>query len=316
MGTGAMSLVVGRLAGAGVSAVMLLAFSPIPYRLGLDRRLLRRLLDFGLPLAGASLVVFAIGFVDQLTVGRVLGPTALGVYVLAYNLASWPVQIISQPLRNVAPAILARQQHDPELMRGTFQQMAVPLAIVAVPGCAALAVAAPDVVELVYGQEWAAAAVPLRWLAVFAAFRILFELCYDFVVVAGSSRPLLGVQLLWLAGLVPLVGVGVVRFGLIGAALAQVLLAVLIIGPAYLVILRGLHVRIAVLALSLLWPMVGAILLVVAVGLVQTTGASAWQVLVVVALATLVVVGALASRFRTGFAAWRVATPEDAGVPA
>lgn len=316
LGMGATSLVIGRLAGAGASAVMLLAFSPIPYRLGLDRRLLRRLLDFGLPLAGASLVVFAIGFVDQLTVGRVLGPAALGVYVLAYNLASWPVQIISQPLRNVAPAILARQQHDPALMRATFQHMAVPLAIVAIPGCAALAIAAPDVVALVYGDQWSAAAGPLRWLAVFAAFRILFELCYDFVVVAGSSRPLLAIQLVWLAGLVPLVSVGLARFGLVGAAQAQVLLAVVVIGPAYLVILRGLGVHLGTLAKSLVWPTMGALVLVGAVALVQRTSASSWQVLPAVGVATGLVVCALAMRSRSGFAVWRVTVPVPTEVSA
>lgn len=316
-GVGAMSLVVGRLAGATVSAGMLLAFSPIRYRLGLDRALLRRLIDFGLPLAGASLVVFAIGFVDQLAVGHVLGTTALGAYVLAYNLANWPVQIISQPLRNVAPAVLARQQHDPHLMRRTFRQMTVPLGIVALPGCAALAAAAPDVIAFVYGDSWMAAAEPLRWLAVFAGFRILFELCYDFVVVAGSSRPLLGVQVLWLGALLPLVVVGLDRFGLAGAAFAQVVMAALVIGPAYLLVLRRLDVPSLPLIRNLIWPAVGAGILAAVIVMVRGMGAPAWQNLLVAGVASGLTVGGLAARSRSSFTVWRVRDGvEREGVPA
>src|SRR3712207_7079079 len=49
--------------------VLFLRFSPLPFRLGLATRKLRPLLSFGLPLAGASLLVFAVSYVDQLIVG-------------------------------------------------------------------------------------------------------------------------------------------------------------------------------------------------------------------------------------------------------
>ncbi len=113
-GLGAMSLAIGRIAGSLVSGVMFVAWSPLPYRFGFHRSTARRLLRFGLPLAGASMIVFAVGYADQLVTGAVLGATALGFYVLAFNLSSWPVSIFSQPLRSVAPAAFARLQHEPE----------------------------------------------------------------------------------------------------------------------------------------------------------------------------------------------------------
>ena len=63
------------------------------------------LLRFGLPLAGASIVVFCVSYLDQLVTGSLLGPTMLGLYVLGFNLSSWPVTVFSQPLRSVAPAV-------------------------------------------------------------------------------------------------------------------------------------------------------------------------------------------------------------------
>ena len=132
-GCGAISLVVGRIAGAGLSALLFVKYSPEPYRLGFDRKYARQLLAFGLPLAGASIIVFLVSFVDQLVVGHLLGSVMLGYYVLAANLASWPVTMFSQPLRSVAPALFSRMQHDPALLRSSFSQVLRPLASVALP---------------------------------------------------------------------------------------------------------------------------------------------------------------------------------------
>ena len=75
-GSGAMSLAIGRLAGAGIGAALFIKLSPAPYRLGLNRSQLRPLLKFRLPLARSSIVVFVITFADQVVVGRMLGATA------------------------------------------------------------------------------------------------------------------------------------------------------------------------------------------------------------------------------------------------
>ena len=48
----------------------------------------RFLIRHGLPLAGAGLLAVAILNVDYLIVGSVLGAAPLGLYVLAYNMAS------------------------------------------------------------------------------------------------------------------------------------------------------------------------------------------------------------------------------------
>src|SRR2546430_17622254 len=90
---------------------------------------------YGMPLAGSMVVVFAVTNLDQLVVGRVLGPTALGFYVLALNLATWPVTMFSLPVRNVAPAAFARLQHDREAMRAAFLSAAALLCAVALPIC-------------------------------------------------------------------------------------------------------------------------------------------------------------------------------------
>jgi PST family polysaccharide transporter len=244
-GSGAMSLAIGRLAGAGIGAILFVTLSPEPYRIGLDREQVRPLLKFGLPLAGASVVVFAIGFADQIVVGKMLGPTMLGFYVLAFNLSHWPIMVFSQPLRNVAPATFSRLQHEPEAMRSAFRGLVGLLAAVAFPVCLLLSGAAGPIIGTVYGSAWAPAAAVLAWLGVLAAFKILYELAYDYLVVIGASRAILGLQMVTLASLIPAVIAGVMIAGITGAAAAQVAVAAGVMLPLYVFLFAraGFHPR-------------------------------------------------------------------------
>lgn len=244
-GLGAMSLAIGRIAGSLVSGLMFLIWSPLPYRFGFNRAVARRLLDFGLPLAGASMVVFAVGYSDQLVTGAMLGSTALGFYVLAFNLSSWPVSIFSQPLRSVAPAAFARMQHDPRRMNQAFADILKLVASVALPSCLLLSGAAAAIIEFVYGAVWAPAAAVLTALGIVAGARILFELAYDFLVIKGETRWILFVQLGWLVVLVPALILGARLGGLPGVAVSQALVAIMVVLPAYALLLRraGLSLR-------------------------------------------------------------------------
>nr|WP_260173280.1 oligosaccharide flippase family protein [Nocardioides albus] len=293
LGMGALSLAVGRLAGAAVSAVLFLRYSPLPYRLGLDRRYVNGLLAFGLPLAGASVVVFLVGFLDQLIVGRLLGAVMLGYYVLATNLASWPITLFSQPMRSVAPALFARLQHDALRTREAFGRVLRLLAGIALPACAAIAATAPDLVRFVYGAEWAPAGEVLHWLAMFAALRILFELAYDYVVVLGRSNAILAVQIVGIFALAPALWVAVGWRGIDGAALAVVAVAVLVTGPMYVRLLRLSGIRLGSLVRALVVPLLGAVVCY-ALGLVVAAGVeSPFLTLAAAGTATLAVIAVL-----------------------
>ena len=242
IGWGAWSLATGRVVASLLGAALFILSSSYPYRFGFDRAVAGHLFKFGLPLAGTSLIVFAVSYAEQMTTGAVLGATALGYYVLAFNLASWPVNMFSQPLRGVAPAAFARLQDDEPRMNTTFVSLVQLLAIVTLPVCVTLAAAAPQVVEFVYGKEWLPAAQVLRFLAVLAAFRILFELAYDYLVVRRRSGHLLAVQLVWLVLLLPVLWYAAHRFGLAGVAAGQLLVVAVFVLPLYLVSLGAADV--------------------------------------------------------------------------
>jgi O-antigen/teichoic acid export membrane protein len=297
-GMGAMSLAIGRITGAVAAAALYLAFSPEPLRFGFDRARARALLRYGTPLAGSTVVAFAVTNVDQFVVGRVLGATALGFYVLALNLATWPVSMFSMPVRNVAPAAFARLQHDHESMRTAFLSAAALLCAVALPVCLVIGGSATPLIRFAYGARWLPASRVLLWLSLLAALTIFFQLAYDYFVVLARSRVVFTVQFGWLLALVPALIAGARLGGIVGVGVAEVAVAGGVILPWYLHELSGAGIRRRVLGSRLRLPLAGAAvagLAAAGAGRVLPSGLAA---LAVSGAAGLAVVGLLVFRMR------------------
>ena len=298
LGSGAMSLALGRLAGCLAALVLFVAFSPEPLRLGFNRATARPLLRFGLPLAGSGVIVFTVVNVDQLVVGRTLGVTALGFFVLACNLSNWPVTMFSQPVRSVAPSTFARLRHDPAAMRSGFLTAAGLLGTVALPVCLMMSGSARPLVGFVYGTRWLPAAPPLVWLSALAGLQIFFELSYDFFVVLAMSRVVFTMQLVWLLALVPALVAGARWGGVWGLALAEACVAAGLTLPWYLRELRRVGVGPRALAARMRLPVAGAALAGLAAGAAARLAPSDLTALVASGVAALAIVGGLAYHVR------------------
>lgn len=241
-GMGAMALAIGRLLGSLISGYLFVRTSPLPYRVGWDKDHVAALLKFGLPLAGTSIILFTIGYADQLTAGALLGAVGLGYYVLAFNLSSWPVNIVSQPLRRVAPAAFSVIQTDPAKLRRVILGLFGVLAAATIPAFCALAGAAQPLVRFVYGEEWLPAASALSWLVIAALAKVFCELTYDYMVVIGKTGTVFMIQAASLVILIPALVVGAMWGGLAGLAAAQALVSTLVVLPLYLWQLRRVGV--------------------------------------------------------------------------
>jgi PST family polysaccharide transporter len=315
-GYGAMSLAVGRMTGAVVSGVLYVLLAPQPLRFGFDRAKARTLLRFGTPLAGASLVVFAISNADQLVVGHVLGATALGFYALAFNLASWPVNMFSVPVRSVAPAVFSRLQHDRSAMTTGFQTAVGLLGSATMPICLVIGGVAVPLVHFVYGARWLPAAQALVWLSAFAAFRILFELVYDYFVVLARSRVVFTVQLAWLIVLVPALVAGTRFYGIAGAGMAEIAVAALLVTPWYLIELRKVGIRMRAVAARLWLPVSAAVAVGAAIDAASRVIPDEFGACVVGGLAALGVIALLLSGQGQALALLRPALGARQQVPA
>ena len=267
-GAGVLALVWSRIAGQVVSTVMLIVLARERYWPGFDRSEAGRLLKFSLPLAGASLVGFSIGNADFIAVGRISGATSLGTYNLAFNISSWPVSIFTSILNSVTLTTLSRAKGSADALRSHLRAALTVLASLSFPVTAICIALAYPLVELLYGERWILAAPLLAVLSVFGSIRVILALLSDLIVALGHSGLLVVLQLIWIAGLIPALVIFVSLWGAVGAAWANVAVAVVIVVPAYLVVVRLK----AKLGMSWIFPSI----IVPAIGAIACGFVAAW----------------------------------------
>lgn len=118
------------------------------------RRDLDQVLDFGLMTTGSQVLNFLTFNVDYILIGRVLGPSALGIYVIAFQLIIAPVMRISPIVIRVILPLFVRRAGDPKALRRALLEVTRMLATPAFPLLTGLAVAAPQLVPVVFGDRW------------------------------------------------------------------------------------------------------------------------------------------------------------------
>jgi len=257
LGAGVWSLAWGRIVGNLLATIVFFVLADARLRLGFNPALARDLLRFGIPLAGAHVLAFAMLNLDYVVVGRALGPTQLGAYLLAFNLSSWPVNMFSAAVRRVTPAGFSQLVADVPRLHSSLARSLCLLTAAAIPICVLLAVCALPTVRFVYGDRWTLAADALRFLALLGAVRVITELIYDYLVAIGRSGANLLIQAVWFLALLPALTLGAQLGGIAGVGLGHVAVAVSIVLPACLVELRRSGVRLGSLAGAVIRPAVG-----------------------------------------------------------
>jgi len=250
---GIMSIAIGRVLGQGLALALQFRLAGVRPRFGFDRSLGRSAVAFGLPVALANLLSWALLNIDTVVVARGLGQVELGFYVLAFNISTWPMSVLGQVVRSVALPAFARADRasgrpDPTLALGVRLSWAL-----GVPTGAFLALLAGPLVVFVYGGAWERSAVVLAPLAVFGALRVLFDLLATYLLARGRAGTTLVIQLAWFVTLVPAVVVGMRTHGLVGVGWAHVVVGVAVILPAYLVAVARAGADLSAVAAAL-WP--------------------------------------------------------------
>jgi O-antigen/teichoic acid export membrane protein len=259
-GAGPWALVGAYLAGNVVAAVLMWWWAPLRVRPGFDTAAARWMLAYGGPLALTSLLEYVLLNADYLVVGRVLGPVALGLYLLAYNVSNWPVAIITDAVRRVSMAGFARLEDDEARLRASFRRTFVAMVSVSLPLVIVLSVLAEDVVRVLYGTKWLPSAGVLTWLALLGGVRVAVGYVFDLLVGIGRTRLTLVLKGVWLLALVPsLIWAahtgGIERVGLTHAAVGLALVT-----PMFLTATRTVGVELRTLARDLARPVIAAAL--------------------------------------------------------
>ena len=180
----------------------------VPWLPGPPRRTsgVRSMLHFGGIATCNSFIVFLAWNSEKILLGRFWGADALGLYGRAYQLVSLPVQQLNASVSGVAFPALARIQHDAGRLASSFLRGYALLISLTIPITIACALFSEEIVRIVLGPKWMAAAPIFRLLAPVA---VVFAVANPFSLLVMSTGRV-GRALSISAATTPLVILGIV----------------------------------------------------------------------------------------------------------
>lgn len=244
-GHGAWSLAVGTAAGsvAYAATCWFLVRGNAPWQIWRVRRdALLANVRYGAPVAGSSLLARLIFDIDYLIIGVVLGAQALGFYTLAFRLPEVVILNVFFVLSTVLFPLYAKVRGEPDRLRAGYLTSVRIQSLYGVTAGVGLAVVAPVLVPLVFGEKWNDAVLPLIFLALYAAARSLGAGANDVYKALGRPGLSIVVSLVRLVILLPVLLLAS-QWGIVGVAVAQLVVAVVFACGMQLVAARVIQLR-------------------------------------------------------------------------
>jgi O-antigen/teichoic acid export membrane protein len=126
---------------------------------------LRSMLRFGGTLTMNGIVVYVAYNTEKILLGRFWGAAPLGIYTRGYQLATLPVQQLIGAVHVVAFSVLSRMQGESEKLERAYLKSLSIIVAMTVPVVICSTLFANEIILIVLGPKWLAAAPVLRLLS-------------------------------------------------------------------------------------------------------------------------------------------------------
>ncbi|HYP19733.1 MAG TPA: lipopolysaccharide biosynthesis protein [Chloroflexia bacterium] len=252
-GLGVWSLVWGQVLGEACATVLLWVVAKWrPARL-FRRDLLRSMLGYSFQTMLAGGLGTMLADVDYFIIGALLGPTALGIYTLAFRLPDLLIRNMAQAVATVAFAVAAKLQSDLAAMRDAYLRMQRYMLIILAPLGFGLFAVTPGLINTLFKPDWAPVIPVMQILCV---YMVLGAINYwPGVIYKAVGRPdvLNYISAVKLGMLVPVLWWSATNYGIEGVAWGQ--LAVRVVGIVIDMVIVARFVQISVWDnLRVIWP--------------------------------------------------------------
>lgn len=207
-----------------ISALLQMLFSHLflrdrPDRLGLYRTEASEILSFGGWIFFSSALSFLASTTDKLFLAR-LGMAELGIYNIAFMLATIPTQLLLRLGMSVIFPAYASVKQDPARFAAVFHKIRLPLVLMGSYATAGLVGAGRSFIEAVYPADYHAAGWMLQILAIAGWFQVLQTPNDAALLATGRSKWAAVGQAGKFLTLVVGLFIGYWQFGLMGVVVA------------------------------------------------------------------------------------------------
>jgi O-antigen/teichoic acid export membrane protein len=224
LGFGVWSLVGQQLAGSAAAVIVLWRVSEWRPGVEVSRRHLGELWSFGINIVGINFVNFFNRRSGDLLIGYFLGPVALGYYSVGYRVLRLVSRLVTTISGEVVFPTFSRLRADPERLRAAFYTATQLTGLVSIPVFVSIAVLAPGLVPVLFGDQWAPSIPVMQILAFIGILQSVFF--FNRAVIMASGRPGWALALTAVSGVANVVAFSIaVHWGIVAVAAAFVIRA-------------------------------------------------------------------------------------------
>jgi len=173
---GVWALVAAQIAQTLLKTIVLLSQYPPRLRQLADRAAFSDLMYFGGGFTMARVANYVALNGDDMTVGRFLGPTALGYYGRAYALMSAPAYGFGTVLDSVLFPAMAKVQDNAKRLAAAYRRGVALIALLVLMPSVVIVLLAPELIQVALGAKWMAVVPPFRILGIGMLFRTSYKM--------------------------------------------------------------------------------------------------------------------------------------------
>ena len=237
-GYGVWSLVVQQLTNAFMRVLVLWISSTWRPRFKFSYPHFKDLLGFGIHLLGVNIFQFANSRADNLVIGYFFDATTLGYYAVAKRLADILLDLFSHVVSRTMVPVLSKLQEDNERLKRMFYLAIETTVLIAFPCFMWLAVLAPNIVPVLYGDKWSLSIPILQTLAIAYLLQAIYYSHLNVLTAKGKTD--WQIKLVAFSSVLSLTGFVVgTRWGVNGVAAAQIVQGIISV-PILLKLIDGL----------------------------------------------------------------------------
>ena len=176
----------------------------------------REILNFSKWLVFNNILIFANHRGDSLIVGKILGAATLGLYTVAYEIATMATSELVAPIRRALLPGYAKLVHDLAALRKSFVDGFALIMMFAAPVAIGLGLVADPLVRLFLGDKWLGAIPVLQVLSIFGLLQVSTGNIAPVLLALGRPRIVLAVTAITVGIGIPLTLFATLHWGITG----------------------------------------------------------------------------------------------------
>lgn len=154
------------------------------------------LVNYGLQVTASRVFWYLYSNADKVIIGKVLGDRSLGIYDMAFSLATLPTSQVTTLATNVASPLFSKLQNDMAQLRAFILHFTRGVAYVTYPALIGMLVCSRELVAVLLGDKWIAMLVPFGALCVMGLIKSVDPLLSQVLIATGNAKRLSGYTLM------------------------------------------------------------------------------------------------------------------------